>query len=586
MRNLTSIALPSALAALAALAVVAAPSLAAADDRPVVLAVDGADVYVDLGGLDGVTAGAELELLHMVVAKDPTTGASLRDEFSLGTMTVERAGDHVALARADGELTGRVVAGDRVRLVGEAAPMRDPWVARVEASAQPRGGARVPPAPTTARGAADAEAVRSTWQATLGTALPDRAAVWRGFLREHPDTAYAQAIKAEITNLERQEVARQEAIARSARPGAGRGERIAALAMALDARGGALDAMAPVRVGPGQAVDLAILVRMPDAIGAAALFARRAGDEGYKRIELAKDGDSYLRGRIPAELVAEPRVEWFVEATGPDGVEGAGIGTRSAPQVIAVDHGVAEEPPATGRTAITLALDYVDFDGGLADGFDQYVQAEMDFMYRFIEPIYAFRIGFGTLSGIGGPKDIIDEDESDRCLDAGGIYRCRRVTFNYVYAEIEHRFRPNVALMVRPTAGLVATDLMQDSDATRCTDSDDIDNCDFAAGFGLRARVRLGEETATNLVLGAGFTDGVGTVLEARYHWLPTKVMPVELSVEVTDQPVPENFGVRLIGDVGWRGLSWFYPSIRLSMQARDIDHTGFSGGAAMNFDW
>ena len=48
----------------------------------------------------------------------------------------------------------------------------------------------------------------------------------------------------------------------------------------------------------------------------------------------------------------------------------------------------------------------------------------------------------------------------------------------------------------------------------------------------------------------------------------------------------PEDFGVRLIADVGWRGTSWFYPSARLSYQARDLDHAGVSGGVAMNFDW
>ena len=50
--------------------------------------------------------------------------------------------------------------------------------------------------------------------------------------------------------------------------------------------------------------------------------------------------------------------------------------------------------------------------------------------------------------------------------------------------------------------------------------------------------------------------------------------------------PVTENFGVRLIADVGLRKLSWFYPSLRVSYQARDIDHTGVSGGFVMNFDW
>jgi hypothetical protein len=43
---------------------------------------------------------------------------------------------------------------------------------------------------------------------------------------------------------------------------------------------------------------------------------------------------------------------------------------------------------------------------------------------------------------------------------------------------------------------------------------------------------------------------------------------------------------VRLVADVGLRSLSWFYPSARVSYQARDIDHSGFGGGIALNFDW
>ena len=50
--------------------------------------------------------------------------------------------------------------------------------------------------------------------------------------------------------------------------------------------------------------------------------------------------------------------------------------------------------------------------------------------------------------------------------------------------------------------------------------------------------------------------------------------------------PVPEDFGVRLLADVGWRGMSWVYPSLRVSYQARDIDHVGVSGGFGLNFDW
>src|SRR5690606_16459583 len=105
-------------------------------------------------------------------------------------------------------------------------------------------------------------------------------------------------------------------------------------------------------------------------------------------------------------------------------------------------------------------------------------------------------------------------------------------------------------------------------------------------GFGARGRLRLGREGGTNLVLGAAFTSRVGTLLEAAYHWLPNRIVPVQITVQVTDQPVLEDFGVRLIADVGLRRLSWVYPSLRLSYQARDIDHSGLSGGFALNFDW
>jgi len=87
-------------------------------------------------------------------------------------------------------------------------------------------------------------------------------------------------------------------------------------------------------------------------------------------------------------------------------------------------------------------------------------------------------------------------------------------------------------------------------------------------------------------VIGASFTRHVGTLLEAAYHWLPAQTVPVQIMVQVTDEPVPQDFGVRLIGDVGVRRFGWCFPSVRVSYQARDIHHAGVSGGMAMNFDW
>jgi hypothetical protein len=260
------------------------------------------------------------------------------------------------------------------------------------------------------------------------------------------------------------------------------------------------------------------------------------------------------------------------------------LGNQGDPRAIAVDQVIAEGPVQQGRSHIDVHVDYVDFDGKLSKGYDQYYQAEMDFTYRFIDPIYAVRLGFGTLSGTGGPRLAIDNDPTGHCMGLGD-YACKRVTFSYVYTEFEHRIRSNVAIMLRPQVGMLTTDTRDTSSATRCQGMD-VEECQFAVGMGLRGRLRIGEETGTNLALGVGFTKGIGTLLEASYHWLPAPVIPVQIAVQVTDQPVAEDFGVRLIGDVGWKQLSWVYPSVRLSYQARSRDHAGASGGLAMNFDW
>jgi hypothetical protein len=73
---------------------------------------------------------------------------------------------------------------------------------------------------------------------------------------------------------------------------------------------------------------------------------------------------------------------------------------------------------------------------------------------------------------------------------------------------------------------------------------------------------------------------------EGAFTWDVIPHFPVVLGVQVTDQPVLEDFGVRLISDIGWRKLDWVYPSLRVAYQARDIDHAGLSAGLAANFDW
>jgi hypothetical protein len=541
---------------------------AAAD--PVVLAVDGTDIYVELGAKDGVGAGSHLELLHEVTAKDPRTGAVLRDHFALGQLVVERAGDSIAVAHADDALANRVIAGDGVVLVSAKQQFVDPWAEQVAASK---------PVPRVGPGNVDHAALaRAAWQDTLGLAPEPRIGRWEQLLAQDPDTPYRKAVVGEIASLRDQIAKRDAAVAaaKTASPDVRR-PRIADLVAAISAGDDPLVVAPVTKALPGQAVELALLARVP--VDHAWLFARARGAVGFTRSELVHDGDAYLRGTINAALVHGDAVEWYVQTA-----QGEVVGSASTPMSIAVERPVTEPPPARNRSHVDLHVDYVDFDGRGQKGFDQYYQAEASLTYRFLDPVYAVELGFGTLSGTGGPKDVINHDPV-HCLDGQGVYRCRHVTFSYVYTQFELELQHAVHLMLTPQIGSLTTDTMPGSDGSRCQGSD-VTGCEQDTGYGGRVRLRLGEEMGTNLVIGASITHNVGTLLEAAYHWLPAPVVPVQIMVQVTDEPVPQDFGVRLIGDVGYRKLGWFFPSVRVSYQARDIHHAGFSGGMAMNFDW
>ena len=573
------------------LAVFAAPASAG----PVVLEVEGDSVLVGLGAADGVGAGSVLELLHEVTVRDPVTQETLRDVFPIGELTVIRAGDGVAEARPDDTVKGRVRTGDAVRLVSPKQKFADPWAVKVR-SALPR----TPEAPSAhpepfdsktrsgqAESKEDAAAVRAVWEQTLGRALSERIDLWEALLAADADNGYAGAVRDEIATLRAQQTAIDAAIAA---PPADRAAALSAALAGLDdrARGpGALAAASIARARLGEPIALAFAIRDEAAAALGWLYARTRGDDGFQRFELRADGDGYLRGEIPGALVAPPGVEWFVETADRDGEPAAAVGSQRAPERIAVADVREPEAAPRGRSRVTMAVDYVDFDGGLSRGFDQYTQAELDFMYRFEkDAVYAFRLGFGTLTGIGGPKDVIDEDPRNLCMDAGGDFACRKVSFTYGYVETETRIRPNLSLMLRPQIGRLTVSESEVADPDDCLVAELEDGCSVGKAYGFRARVRLGEETATNLVVGLAATSNVGTVFEAAYTWVAQPALPVVLAVQVTDLPVTENLGVRIVGDVGWRRVSWVYPSLRLSYQARDVDHAGFSGGLGLNFDW
>jgi hypothetical protein len=577
--------------AVATLALVGAVRAVRAE-RAAVLAVDthAGEVYVDRGTAAGVGPGARLVLYHIVIATHPVTGAKVRDAFPIGDLEVINAGRAISVARGDAELMTRIAVGDQVELRGEPRDYPDPWRARTRPRGDEAQGERLAidrerqaaerkaqRDAAVARLAAE-EAARNAFTDSLGLGLEQRIDLWKAYLAAYPESPYRAAVTAELDSL-RDQLARERA--RDA--DAGSATRLRRdLEVLLGGQGHQLTAwpllaLPPRRAYQGGELELAFHTVGAGDVARAWLYYRRAGETTYRRAPLERGGDGYLRQRISGAIVMPPRLEYFVEVL----LEGAAepkpaFASADEPATVAVDASVEEAPDEIrGRTQLTLRVDYVDFDGP-GRNFDEYVVGEVDMMYRFRAPIHALRLGFGAYGGKGGPKDVIDDSPTEDCRDEAGVYRCRRVDFHYAFLELEHRFADLVAVMLRPMVGSAWREDAPAGDAER----------QFFESFGLRGRIRLGAEQGTNVVLGVQLVEEFGTAFEGAFIWDVIPRFPVVIAATVTDQPVPEDFGVRLIADVGYRGLAWLYPSLRVSYQARDLDHAGFGGGLALNFDW
>lgn len=553
-----------------------------------ILQIEDDIAYVGMGASDGVGPGSDLTLLHTVVADNPKGGKSLEGTFPIGTLKVLRVGEHLCAATIDGSLRHRLRVGAVVRLDATPRVFHDPWSRNSTSDpTQPSSSSqdRVHKQAQAQAKLVAGETLSAAFTNSLGKSVEERLLVWQEFSRSHP-TLNRQLIDGEIAALQAALAKRDEVVQNAKDPlTVQRETRFARLesleAAALDSP---LTAQMPGKGYEQTALEVAFWADPLLTFDKATLYYRGSSSDSYQWTSLSPDGDGYLRGTIPANVIAPPTVEYFVELADSISPPRATLGTMDAPISVIIEPSVvAQQPERKGRSQIRLFTDYVDFDGGLRGGYDQYVHMEGDFMYRFYKPVYSVRVGFGSLSGSGGPKDVIDE--SPDCLDSEGEFRCRRVNYNFVYTEFEFRLGKLLAFMIRPQFGTGSRDLLSDGSNQRCKGAD-TEGCDFFHSFGARGRIRFGDEMSSNLTLGFGVVGELGTVFEAAFTWDAIEKVPIVLSAQVADQPVPEDFGVRLIADVGWRELGWIYPSLRISYQARDVDHDGISGGAAVNFDW
>jgi len=518
----------------------AVPGIAAADDVAVgvVVKVDTREIYVNLGGSKGVVDGASLRLKRPVMLRHPVTRAPVKDWLPIGTATITSAGDKLAMAVLDPDLRAQVAVGDVAEI----------YVERDEAAPPPP--PPKPPSPDETGPVpqvdADTATVLAVWRSLAGQSLDRRIGAWEGWLSANPQSAHAVTIRADLDALRAQ---REAASPRRPTPGRATVQ---------------LQHAAPSRAEAGHDIPLVFLADDPKTVVSASLHYRASGDTTYERVLLRREGGMYFRASIPADAVAAPGVEYFVEAAVPHGDSGAAYASPSTPSIVTV-----EPPPAVlekfagtrHRTRLSIMasyLDYANLDDRPGDRTDRVGMGEIDVLYRLNSTIYGVRAGFGSYGGIGGFANRT-WTEADPAPTRG---------FQYGYAEMELRLPvkkgPPVGAAGRFYAGVGEDGL----------------------ALGFAGRVRLGDPDAANLSVGVSAVEELGFFSDLRLETRPDRRLPVGISVGVTDQPGSGDLGARLAVDLGWRALSWIQPTLRLSWQGRTAVHSGVGAGLGLVFDW
>ncbi len=531
-----------ALGGLVLIAGVLSGSPAAADviQRGYVVRIEAGEIYFDIGKTSGVGIGAPARFKRPISLKHPVTGKDIVDELPLGELSIISVGETLSMTAPIGDLPEKPQVGDIVEVYivrADAKPKPPPPKPKPVEPTKP-----LPPEEPMPQVDAHTTRVLAQWAASTGRPVSEQIAGWEAFLLENPQSPYAANINEDLARLR----------AFKQRLGAYEVETTAS-----EPRVTGVEHNARTRAGYRERIPLAFATVDSRAIRAAWLHFRKRGSETFRKAELRRDGDSYLRGEIPASEVENPGIEYFVEVATEQGLVGSAVGSPDAPVQVPVDAPrsteIFKEKRRRSRISIrSTFLDYATFDQRSGNHQDTFLLVEADFLYRLYTRLYGVRVGFGSLIGRGGKTD--------------PIVAPPRTGFNYGYWETEFRSSRLLAFLARLVAGLGEDGL----------------------GFGVEGRVRLGPETGTSLTFALSSLENIGFLSELYLQWAVFPRFPLGFAVALTNQPLGEDgdLGVRFSADVGVRTWSWFSPTVRFSYQGRTVNHSGVGGGVGLVFDW
>ena len=560
-----------------------------------------ADAVIDLGTADGLRFGQEMGVYRTFKAKHPRTGKEVTDRFFVGVTPVVELATHLAVLRPAKEMLALLHEGDLVecqaaeptaaeKVAVEPAPLalkahgkgklakpkdqpadaaktgtvdeRLPECPKVECPACPR----VAPVEQPSQPADEASLDETFRNCTDRTPI-ERIAMWEKWLRRFPASRFVTAVRDQIRTL--QDLIAGSSMARDD------SERLAR----LRAEAQRVYHDRPARQRIGEAVWLVFTAADWSQVADLRVHLRATGETTYRMLRPTPSGRLHLRLRVPDELVREPGFEYFVEMTlVSDKAQADLIGGPREPVQVAVSDpfAVVGRQPIDAST-FRMTGEFVDFNRLRGD--DQFLYSEMSFAYRLQESpiLYAVEMGYGLISGVGGPVATGSTLLADGSLSlhtngpkAGqpiikdDTINPRSAAFKYGYLQTEWALAEVFHAVTRLVIGLGASGI----------------------DTGVELMGRVGRERGTNLRVGVSTMADTGRALSVALTTVALPQVPITGLVEVTNRPVGEDIGVRLVGQADFKLSRHFGITARLGYNVRTIVHAGFGAGGGMVVTW
>lgn len=533
---------------------------AAGDVMGVVLAIEADELLLDLGEKSGAAGGDTVEIWRPVKLKHPVTGKIFTDRFLIGSLSIKQVRPAMSLAQPTGALSREPQVGDVVilpRAAGSSTPVAPAAPnTGTGGSAPPSASAGDAPRPTSQEDR-EAIAIAVMLDNLRGADPVERIRAYENYVRTQPKGRFARVLYEEaqalrkVYELDRR---KQDDVKRGAE--SPRAERLLR------------NFEEPSETVSGAPLRLA--VELSDTATGAVLHARTKGQPAYTSFPMAPAGGGYFAATLPAQMIVEPEISFFIEATTPAGTAVPVVGQSGSPEVVKVLRPPLPPPRDKLDATVMLLTDFADYNR--LRGNDRVWQTEGYFGLRYGDTgVRALRTGFGVYRGVGGT--VRDLDELGRSP--------REVGLTYGYLETEVGVVKAFSVIGRAVVGL-----------------DD----DGVAGGG-QLLIRIGNDLQTNLVIGGELLGTVGArgITQLELNTFPR--FPILLRIEVTNQPAGARasrdqvddptisqgsgeVGGRGIAQVGMRIVDPLVVSVRGSFQGRTINHAGPGFGAAVSYQW